>query len=102
MKKIILCGIMMIFTFTTTCYASISDSILVTGTQKLISDLMNLLIIIAPTLSALLIGYYLLRKANADDMDAKRWDNRIKVTLICCIGVVVVTSLINVIMSYYR
>ena len=35
-------------------------------------------------------------------MDAKRWDTRIKVTLICCVGVVVASGLINLIIGYYK
>ena len=84
------------------CFASITDSSLVTGTQNLIKDLTNWLLIIAPTLTILLVGYYLLRKSASDEMDGKRWDSRIKVAIICCIGVVVMSGLINVLMSYYR
>lgn len=84
------------------CFASIQDTTLVTGTQKLIGDLTNWLLIIAPTVTILLVGYYLLRKSASDEMDAKRWDSRIKVAIICCIGVVVMSGLINVLMSYYK
>lgn len=84
------------------CFASIQDTTLVIGTQKLIGDLTNWLLIIAPTITILLVGYYLLRKSASDEMDAKRWDSRIKVAIICCIGVVVMSGLINVLMSYYR
>lgn len=84
------------------CFASIQDTTLVTGTQKLIGDLTNWLLIIAPTVTILLVGYYLLRKSASDEMDAKRWDSRIKVAIICCIGVVVMSGLINVLMNYYK
>ena len=92
-----------LFILTNYCFASgIESSTLVTGTQKLISDLTNWLLIIAPTVTILLIGYYLLRKSASDEMDAKRWDSRIKIAIICCIGVVVMSGLINVLMNYYR
>ena len=84
------------------CFASIADTKLVTGTQNLINDLTNWLLIIAPTVTILLVGYYLLRKSASDEMDAKRWDTRIKVAIICCIGVVVMSGLINVLTSYYK
>lgn len=80
----------------------ITDTKLIIGTQNLISDLTNWLLIIAPTLTILLVGYYLLRKSASDEMDSKRWDTRIKVAIICCIGVVVMSGLINVLMSYYK
>ena len=73
-----------------------------TGTTKLIDDLTNWLLILAPVLAVLLIGYYLLRKSASDEMDAKRWDSRIKVTIICTIGVVVASGLITMIIGYYK
>ncbi len=82
--------------------AGIESTKLVTGTQNLINDLTNWLLIIAPTLTILLVGYYLLRKSASDEMDAKRWDSRIKIAIICCIGVVVISGLINVLMNYYK
>lgn len=88
--------------YTNVCFGAITDTTLVTGTQNLISDLTNWLLIIAPTVTILLVGYYLLRKSASDEMDAKRWDTRIKVAIICCIGVVVMSGLINVLMSYYK
>lgn len=89
--------------YTNTCLASsVSESKLATGTQNLITDLTNWLLIIAPTITVLLVGYYLLRKSASDEMDGKRWDSRIKVALICCIGVVIASGLINIIIGYYK
>lgn len=89
--------------YTNTCFASsVADSKLATGTQNLITDLTNWLLIIAPTVTVLLVGYYLLRKSASDEMDGKRWDSRIKVALICCIGVVIASGLINIIIGYYK
>lgn len=91
-----------LFCYTNTCFAVIQDSKIVTGTESLISDLTGWLLVLAPVLTILLVGYFFLRKAASDEMDAKRWDNRIKVALISCVGVVVASGLINVIMSYYK
>ena len=60
------------------------------------------LLIVAPILTVLLVGYYLLRKSASDEMDSKRWDTRIKIALICCIGVVVASGLITIIIGYYK
>lgn len=87
---------------TTTCLAGIGDSKLAKGTTNIINDLTNWLMILAPILTALLVGYYFLRKSASDEMDAKRWDNRIKIALICCIGVVVASGLITVIIGYFK
>lgn len=91
-----------LFCYTNTCFGAVADSQIATGTQNLIKDLTNWLLILAPTITVLLVGYYLLRKSASDDMDAKRWDNRIKMALICCVGVVVASGLINLIIGYYR
>ena len=101
--KILGVSLTMVLAFTSSCFATgIQDTTLVTGTQKLITDLTNWLLIIAPTLTILLVGYYLMRKSASDEMDAKRWDSRVKVAIICCIGVVVASGLINVLIGYYQ
>ena len=105
-KKIRKMGIMIfvaVMLFTNCCFASsIAESKLATGTENLIKDLTNWLLILAPILTAGLIGYYLLRRSASDEMDTKRWDNRIKVAIISCVGVLIASGLINVIISYYR
>ncbi len=88
--------------YTSTCFAGVGDSKLATGTTSLINDLTNWLLILAPVLTVLLVGYYLLRKSMSDEMDSKRWDTRIRIALICCIGVVVASGLITVIIGYYK
>lgn len=91
-----------LFCATSTCFARVQDSKIATGTQNLITDLTNWLLILAPVLTVLLVGYYLLRKSSSDEMDGKRWDSRIKVAIICCVGVVVASGLINLIVGYYK
>lgn len=95
--------ILVVMVFTNTVFgANIQDSNLVKGTEKLIGDITGWLMILAPTLSVLLIGYYFLRKSASDEMDGKRWDSRIKITIICAIGVIIASGLINLIIGYYR
>ena len=91
-----------LFCATGTCFAGVQDSKLATGTQNLITDLTNWLLILAPILTILLVGYYLLRKSSSDEMDGKRWDTRIKIAIICCVGVIVASGLINIIIGYYK
>ena len=91
-----------LLSYTSTCFGAIGDSKLATGTTQLINDLTNWLLILAPILAVLLIGYYLLRKSASDEMDSKRWDTRIKVTIVCTIGVVVASGLITMIIGYYK
>ena len=44
----------------------------------------------------------MLRKSSSDEMDGKRWDSRIKIAIICCVGVIVASGLINLIVGYYK
>lgn len=89
--------------FTNCCFASsVEESKLAVGTENLINDLTNWLLVLAPVLTACLVGYYLLRKSASDEMDTKRWDNRIKIAVISCVGVVIASGLINIIIGYYR
>lgn len=102
LKKIGLVVFTNIIFCTNYCFANVSDSILATGTEKLIKDLTNWLLILAPILTILLVGYYFLRKSASDEMDGKRWDSRIKIAILCCVGVILASGLINLIIGYYR
>lgn len=87
---------------TTTAYADIAGSKIATGTVKLVSDATSWLLVIAPSVSALLIIYYLIRKGMSDEMEHKKWNSRIIVTIVSCIGAVVASVLINVLVDYYK
>lgn len=102
LKKIGLIVSISLICCTNYCFASVSESVLATGTQNLIKDLTNWLLVLAPTLTILLVGYYFLRKSASDEMDSKRWDTRIKVAIVCCVGVILASGLINLIIGYYR
>ena len=105
-RNLIRVGIVVVailFICTNYCFATgIESTKLVTGTKNLITDLTNWLLVLAPTVTVVLIGYYLIRRSGSDVMDGKRWDSRIKVAIICCIGVVVASGLINALTNYYK
>ena len=82
--------------------AGISGSKIATGTTKLISDATSWLLVLAPSVSVLLIIYYLIRKGMSDEMEHKKWNSRIVVTIVSCIGAVVASVLINVLVGYYQ
>ena len=84
------------------CLGTVADSNLARGTVNLLNDVSGWLLIIAPIVTAVFIGYYLIRKTASDEMDARRWDSRIKTAIICCIGVVVASGLITTITGYFR
>mgnify|MGYP003366940983 CR=1 FL=1 len=85
-------------------YASgdIKGSKLVTGTQKLIGDVTTWLMILAPVVAGLLIIYFCIRRSAADEMDTKKWNNRIIVAIVSCIGAVLGSATLNVIIGYYK
>ena len=81
---------------------SIQNSKLATGTEKLIGDLTTWLMILVPVVTGLLIIYFFIRRSAADEMDTKKWNNRIIVAVISCIGAVLGSALLNVIIGYYK
>ncbi|MFI3238783.1 MAG: hypothetical protein R3Y47_12295 [Lachnospiraceae bacterium] len=84
-------------------YASgVSNSKIVTGTENLISDVTTWLMVLAPVVAGLLIIYFCIRRSAADEMDQKKWNNRIMVAVISCIGAVLGSATLNVIISYYQ
>ncbi|MDO5556672.1 MAG: hypothetical protein Q4G05_00280 [Clostridia bacterium] len=104
-KKIRKMGIMIfasIMLFSNYCFAAVGDTVIVTGTVNLLNDVSNVLLYVAPIVTAVLIGIFWLRKSADDEMDAKRWNTRIKTAIICCIGVMVASGLITTITGYYR
>lgn len=86
-----------------TAYASsISQSRLALGTERLIKDATAWLMILAPILAGLLIIYFCIRRSAADEMDQKKWNNRIVVAIVSCIGAVLGSATLNIIIGYYR
>ena len=86
-----------------TAYASgISSSTIVTGTETLISDLTTWLMVLAPVAAGLFIIYFCIRRSAADEMDVKKWNNRIIVAIVSCIGAVLGSATLNIIIGYYN
>jgi hypothetical protein len=84
-------------------YASgIDGSKIVTGTEKLIGDVTTRLMILAPIVAGLLIIYFCIRRSAADEMDTKKWNNRIVVAIVSCIGAILGSATLNLIIGYYR
>lgn len=87
----------------TMAYASgISNSQIAKGTEKLISDATTWLMVLAPVVAGLLIIYFCIRRSAADEMDQKKWNNRIVVAVVSCIGAVLGSATLNIIIGYYK
>ena len=82
--------------------ASINNSKIVTGTEKLIGDVTTWLMVLAPVVAGLLIIYFCIRRSAADEMDQKKWNNRIVVAIVSCIGAVLGSATLNIIIGYYN
>ena len=80
----------------------IGSSKLATGTEQLVKDATSWLLVIAPLVTVIAVIYYLIRKTISDEMDHKKWNTRISTAIICCIGVVAASLIINVIIGYYQ
>lgn len=80
---------------------TIQESKMFTGTIRMVNDGTTALIIAAPIIGALLIGYFLIRRSAADEMDQKPWNKRVFVALVSVVGVELVSGIVNVVTSYY-
>ena len=86
-----------------TVYAGgISGSPIVTGTERLINDVTTWLMVLAPIVGGLLIIYFCIRRSAADEMDTKKWNNRIIVAVISCIGAILGSATLNLVLGYFR
>ena len=105
-RKLVISAAVMLITMLSGVQSAFADDIgsskLATGTQKLITDATNWLMILAPAVAVLCIIYFLIRKSISDEMDHKKWNTRIAVALISCIGAVLAAVIVNVLISYYK
>lgn len=80
----------------------IGGSVAFTGTQKMINDATTALLVIAPIAGIVCTIYFFIRRSAADEMDQKKWNNRIVTAIVSTIGAVLAASLLNIIIGYYQ
>ncbi len=80
---------------------TVQESKLVKGTENLIQDVTTWLMILAPIVGILLIIYFFIRRSAADEIDQKKWNNRIVTVIVSVIGAVLASATLNLIISYY-
>jgi len=80
----------------------IGSSKIAKGTEKLLQDATAWLMIIAPVVTVLAVIYFLIRKGMSEELDHKKWNTRIIVALISCIGAVLAAVIVNLLISYYQ
>ncbi|SKC80064.1 Mbov_0395 family pilin-like conjugal transfer protein [Maledivibacter halophilus] len=99
---IISAGIVIAYTIPVYAAPKVKDSKLVKGTEKLINDVTVWLMVLAPIVAGLLIIYFCIRRSAADEMDVKKWNNRITTAIVSCIGAVLGSAILNLIIGYYQ
>ena len=67
---------------------NIANSVIATGTKKLIADVSSWLTGIAIAVTAVVCVYLFIRRAMSDEQDKKQWDNGLKITAVSGIGVI--------------
>ena len=89
----------------TTAYAAggnLGNSKLAEGTKNLINDATTWMLVLAPITAGLCIIYFCIRRAASDEMDVKKWNNRIVAAIVSCIGAVVASATLNVLTGYFQ
>jgi sulfite exporter TauE/SafE len=82
--------------------AGIGDSKLATGTAQLIQDTSGWLMGLGVAVAGVAIVYFLVRRANADEGEVRRWNNRIVIAIVSAVGTVIAIGLLNIIVGYYQ
>lgn len=80
----------------------IQNTKLATGTRQLIEDITTWMTGIGIVVTVLMVIYCLIRRNMADEMDHKKWQTRMTVSIVSGVGVVVASAVINAIVSYYQ
>jgi hypothetical protein len=80
----------------------IGGSPIVTGTEKLVGDVTAWLMVLAPIVAELLIIYFCIRRSAADEMEQKKWNTRIIAATVSCIGAMLGSATLNLVIGYYR
>ena len=79
----------------------LASSKAVTG-KALLDDLSNVLLVVAPIAGTACVIYFAVRHGAADEMDQKKWKQRIVVAVVSIVVAVVASALIKVLVSYYQ
>ena len=73
----------------------------VTGTKALLNDISNILLVVAPLVGTACV-YFAVRHGAAEEMDQKKWKQRMIVAAVSVVVAVVASALINVLVGYYQ
>ncbi|VYU74277.1 Uncharacterised protein [Eubacterium limosum] len=77
------------------------ESVLFTGTQNLLNDLISILLVLAPVIAIVLLGVFSILKSGSNEMDAVKWGKRQRNVVICLIVAMLSSTIIKLILKYY-
>lgn len=80
----------------------LEGSTAITGTKNMLNDISNALLIIAPIVGVVCVTYFAIRHGAADEMDQKKWKQRIIVAVVSVIVAVLASALISTLVGYYQ
>lgn len=80
---------------------NIQSSVFFTGSMKLLEDAGLAIALISPLLGGVMGAYCFFRKTHADEMDYKKWSDRLKTVLASGVGGALAGTLMKVVGSYY-
>ena len=79
----------------------IANSVIATGTKKLITDVSAWLTGIAIGVTGVVCVALFIARALSDEQDKKMWDKRIKTTIVSGILAITITSIVGIVAGYF-
>lgn len=80
---------------------NIANSVIATGTKKLIADVSSWLTGIAIAVTGVVCVALFIARGLSDEQDKKTWDKRIKTTIVSGILAITITSIVGIVASYF-
>lgn len=78
------------------------SSVIATGTQNLLNDILSWLFLIIPIFGAVIVAYFCIRRAGADEQDKKQYTNRIVTALISTVIGLIANSVVSLVVGYFQ
>lgn len=80
---------------------NLQSSIFFTGMMALLKDAGSAIAIISPLVGGVAVGYFFLRRSAADEMDHKKWTNRINIAIFSGIAGALGGAIMSVVGRYF-
>lgn len=81
---------------------TIKDSILVKGTEKLITDVSGALMVVAPAIGGVMYAFQYFKSTHAEEEELRVIKKKQKSIAIGVIGVFVASTIISIVATYYK